>query len=112
MKTIDIDFYSHRPRLSVGLKWTTDLVPNVGDEILIESKFISLVDKRFFKEYMRNCDMTFVVKKRLFNLGKREYPFQQYDIKLEIGFTEQRLKEVDEYLKEHPKKRGYKIKRH
>lgn len=110
MKRIIIDFYSYRPRLQVYLSYTSDLVPNVGDEIRIESKFISLVDKQFFGEYAKDSDMTFIVKKRLFNLGRRENPWEKYDARLEIGFTEEKLKEVDKYLKTTPKKRGNKIK--
>jgi len=105
MKTIDIDFYSNRPRLKVRLTWKTDLIPNVGDEIIIESKFISLVDKKFFGEYGGDYDMTFRVKKRLWNLGKKEYPWQNFDVNLEIGWTEEEEKEVDKYLKKLQKKR-------
>ena len=108
MKTIDINFYSNSPRLKVGLTWTTDLVPNVGDEIIIESKFISQVDKQFFGVYMKDCDMTFRVKKRLFNLGKKEYPWQKYDVILEIYWTEETEKEVDKYLEKRKKERGKK----
>jgi hypothetical protein len=106
MKKIDIDFYSNTPRLKVGLTWTTDLVPNVGDEIRIESKFISQIDKQFFGENMKDCDMTFCVKERLFNLGKKEYPWQNYDVKLKIYWTEEKEKEVNKYLEKRKKERG------
>lgn len=108
MKTLRISFYSNSPRLKVNLAWTTDLVPNVGDEIRIESKFISQVDKLFFGKNMIDCDMTFRVKKRLFFVGEKKDHWKMYDGILEIGWTEEEEKEVDKYLEKRKKERGKK----
>lgn len=103
MKTIDIDFSSYRPRLKVGLTWTTDLVPNVGDEIRIESKFISQLDTKYFPKWKKDCSMTFKVKKRLWNLDEKKYPWTKYDVRLELDWTDEEQKEVDKYLKKYQK---------
>ena len=109
MKTININFYSYRPRLKVGLNWTTDLIPNVGDEIRIESKFISQLDKKYFPSYMKNFSITFRVKKRLWNLDKKKYPWQKHDVELELDWTEEESIKVKKYLEAYEKERGEKI---
>jgi hypothetical protein len=103
MKKIDIDFYSYRPRLRVGLTWTTDLVPNVGDEIRIESKYIYQLDKKYFPQWMKDCSMTFRVKKRIWNLHEKKDPLQNYDVILELDWSEDELVEVEKYLDEFKK---------
>jgi len=108
MKKIITEFSSYRPRLKVGLTWTTDLIPNVGDEIRIESKFISQLDKKYFPEYMKDYSMTFRVKKRLWNLGGKNYPWQDYDVRLELDWTEEECVKVKEYLEAFKKERGKK----
>jgi hypothetical protein len=108
MKKIDIEFSSYRPRLKVGLTWTTDLVPNVGDEIRIESKFISQLDTKYFPEWKKDCSMTFKVKKRLWNLDEKKHPWQKYDVRLELDWTDEEQKEIDKYLKKYHKERGKK----
>ena len=110
MKKINIDFYSYRPRLNVGLVWTTDLIPNVGDEIRIESKYISQLDKKYFPEYMRGCAMTFRIKKRIWNLDEKKYPWQDHDVRLELDWTEEESLKVEKYLEAFKKERG-KIKK-
>ena len=108
MKTIDINFSSYRPRLKVGLTWKTDLIPNVGDEISIESRFISQLDKKYFPSYMKDCSMTFRVKKRLWNLGKQKYTWQKYDVRLELDWTDEDQEKVNKYLENYKKERGKK----
>jgi hypothetical protein len=102
MKKIDIYFYSYRPRLKVGLTWTTDLIPNVGDEIRIKSKFISQLDKKYFPQWMKDCSMTFRVKKRVWNLDEKKY-WQDYDVRLELDWSEDELVKVEKYLDEFKK---------
>ena len=108
MKKIDIDFSSYRPRLKVGLIWTTDLIPNVGDEIIIDSEFISQLDKKYFPQWMKDYSMTFRVKKRLWNLGEKKYSWQDYDVKLELDWSEDELIKVKKYLDEFKKKHSKK----
>ena len=103
MKKIDIDFSSYRPRLKVGLTWTTDSIPNVGDEIIIGSKYISQLDKKYFPQWMKDRSMTFRVKKRLWNLDKKKYPWQDYDVRLELDWSEYELVKVEKYLDEFKK---------
>lgn len=103
MKKIDIDFSSYRPRLKVGLTWTTDSIPNVGDEIIIESKYISQLDKKYFPQWMKDRSITFRVKKRLWNLDKKKYPWQDYDVRLELDWSEDELVKVEKYLDEFKK---------
>ena len=100
MKKIDIDFSSYRPRLKVELTWTTDLIPNVGDEIRIESKYISQLDKKYFPQWMKDYSMTFRVKKRLWNLDEKKCPWQDYDVRLELDWQEDELVRVEKYLDE------------
>lgn len=98
MKTIFIEFSSYRPRLKVELTWTTDIIPNVGDEIRIKSKFISHKDTKYFPLYMKNTSMNFRVKNRCWNLGEKNYPWQNYDVKLYLDWTEDELVKVEQYL--------------
>ena len=108
MKKIDIDFSSYRPRLKVGLTWTTDVIPNVGDEIRIESKFISQLDKKYFPQWMKDYSMIFRVKKRIWNLDEKKYPWQDYDVRLELDWSEDELVKVEKYLDKFKKEQGKK----
>jgi hypothetical protein len=108
MKTIWINFSSYRPRLKVELNWTTDLVPSVGDEITIESEFISQLDKKYFPSSMKDWSMTFRVKKRLWNLDEKKYPWQKYDVRLDLDWTEEESINVEKYLVAFKKERGKK----
>lgn len=105
MKKINIIFYSYRPRLKVGLTWTTDIIPNVGDEIKIENKFISEWDKKYFNDWRRENGMTFLVKKRTWLLDKSAYYLRDCDVSIELSWTEEEQKRVDKYLEDFKKKR-------
>jgi hypothetical protein len=99
MKKIKIEFYSHRPRLRVELVWTTDSIPNVGDEIRIKNRFISQLDKKYFPKWRRDLSMTFRIKKRFWNLDRRENTYLDYDVILELYWTENELVEIEKYIK-------------
>ncbi len=99
MKKIDIDFYSYRPRLRVDLTWTADSVPNIGDEIIIGSKFISELDTKYFPKWRKDYPMIFKVKKRLWNLDEKNHPLTEYDVRLELDWTDEEQKKVDKYVK-------------
>lgn len=105
MKKISIEFYSYRPRLKVGLIWTTDILPNAGDEIRIESKFISEWDKKYFPDWAKEYGKTFLVKKRTWLLDKSIYHLRDCDVSIELAWTEEEQKEVDKYIENFKKKK-------
>lgn len=98
MKKIHINFYSYRPRLKVELTWTTDLIPDVGDEIIIDRKFISQFDKKYFKKWRKDYSMAFRVKKRTWDLDKSYKRWNNYDVRLELDWTDEEQKKVEKYL--------------
>lgn len=105
MKKVNIEFYSYRPRLKAGLIWTMDTIPNVGDEIKIENKFISEWDKKFFMEWEKKFGKKFLVKKRTWLLDKNGYYSRDCDVIIELGWTEDEQKRVDKYLVDSKKHR-------
>ena len=98
MKKISIDFYSYRPRLKVSLYWVSDIVPNVGDEIRIDNKFIKQWDKKYFKKWEMDFERVFKVKKRIWAVDKRRY-LDGRDVQLELDWNEKEKKRVQKYLK-------------
>lgn len=110
MKKIFICFYSYRPRLYVGLTWTTNLIPSVGDEITIENKFMSQWDRKYFSKWARNHQRTFRVKKRIWQLNEKNDFLNTYDVKLELDWTNEEKKEVENYLDNYKKERDKKKK--
>lgn len=105
MKKVNINFYSYRPRLKVGLIWTTDTIPNVGDEMKIENKFISEWDKKFFNEWEKEHGKTFLVKKRIWLLDKSAYYLTDCDVSIELGWTVDDQKRVDKYIENFKKQK-------
>jgi hypothetical protein len=105
MKKIIINFYSYRPRLKVGLIWTTDIVPNIGDEIRIENKFISEWDNKYFPEWAKENGKIFLVKNRTWLLDKSIYYPKDCDISIELTWTEEEQKFIDKYLEEYKKRK-------
>ena len=108
MKKIDIDFYSYRPRLKVGLTWDTDIVPCVGDIIEIHAKYISEWDKKYFYQWSKNYSRSFKVKERKFILDKSKYHYNVGTIKITLDWTDEEQEEVNKYLENYKKERGKK----
>lgn len=96
MKQIEVHFYSYRPRLHVSLFWTTDMVPNIGDEIRIGGKYISQLDKKYFPKWMKGEPMVFRVKERLWNLDRCGW--RNYDVELKLDWSESEMVSVKRYL--------------
>ena len=52
--------------------------------------------------------MIFRVKKRIWNLDEKKYPWQDYDVRLELDWSEDELVKVEKYLDEFKKEQGKK----
>jgi hypothetical protein len=95
---IELSFFSHRPRLRVGLTWTTDIIPLVGDIITIPAEFISEWDVKYFYDFSKNYSRDFKVKDRKFQLllnKTSDIP----DIKITLEWNDEEKIEVEKYLK-------------
>ena len=111
MKKIHVTFYSYRPRIKVGLNWTTDLIPNVGDEMRIPNEFISQLDKKYFPQWQKFCPMTFTVKKRVWDLVEKKQPWQNYDVRIELDWTKEELVHIEKYNQDFKNKQNKKKKK-
>jgi hypothetical protein len=105
MKKVRFVFYSFIPRLSIDLTYNLDIIPRVGDEIILQAKYLEKFDKKFFPDYYKtaNVDMKFKVEKIIFNFGKKPY-FQEEDITIILNWTDKEKLEIEKYKK----KGGYK----
>ena len=55
---------------------------------------------------MKDSSMTFRVKKRLWNLDDKKYPWSDYDVRIELDWTEEEQKKVDKYLEDFKKRKN------
>ena len=78
--------------------WVTDLIPNIGDEIIIEPEFLCEKDKKYFPPWASKFSHTLLVKKRTWNTGEKEYYWNGIDLELSLDWTEEESVNVKKYL--------------
>ena len=105
MKKVSIRFYSYRPRLNIGFTWTVDIIPNIGDTVKVPNKFISQWDKKYFPKWLKDFEMDFIVKERVFVVKPLSNSWN-CDVYIELDWTDEEKIKIDKYLKKYQKERG------
>ncbi len=94
---VNVDFYSDKPRLRAGFIWTTDTVPSIGDIITVPNRYISEWDRKYFKEWERDCQRSFKVKERVFIIDPNVF-YHRCNVSIQLEWIDDEKNNIKKYL--------------